>query len=197
MATLKQRMHKKNSSGSYDTVHLETSSSLVLRPSGRTVEQDLADYLPKTQASDTPPSTLKPSLVVGLSKFYCNQKEVAFKEDLEMTAKLCATMGLTFSTEAVDDANSFTEVTLPDKFIGCDYIETVTCREGSDYQSENIIFANSYCVADCASTMLIASPAELVRITMKLSADGSIFMYNDKPGFGSTYDIIILGYKFQ
>ena len=58
MATLKQRMHKKNSSGTYDTVHLETSSSLVLRPSGRTVEQDLADYLPKTQASDTPPSTL-------------------------------------------------------------------------------------------------------------------------------------------
>ena len=69
MATLKQRMHKKNSSGSYDTVHLETSSSLVLRPSGRTVEQDLADYLPKTQASDTPPSTLKSgSMVTGLSK---------------------------------------------------------------------------------------------------------------------------------
>lgn len=76
MATLKQRMHKKNSSGSYDTVHLETSSSLVLRPSGRTVEQDLADYLPKTQASDTPPSTLKSaSLIVGTSKAWIGINE--------------------------------------------------------------------------------------------------------------------------
>ena len=49
MATLKQRLHRKNSSGSYDTIHLETSSSLVLRPSGRTVEQDLEAYLPKVQ----------------------------------------------------------------------------------------------------------------------------------------------------
>ena len=71
MATLKQRMHKKNSSGTYDTVHLETSSSLVLRPSGRTVEQDLADYLPKTQASDTPPSTLKSGqLISGPNKAF-------------------------------------------------------------------------------------------------------------------------------
>ena len=76
MATLKQRMHKKNSSGTYDTVHLETSSSLVLRPSGRTVEQDLADYLPKTQASDTPPSTLKSaSLIVGTSKAWIGINE--------------------------------------------------------------------------------------------------------------------------
>ena len=29
MATLKQRLHKKNSSGSYDVVHLETEASLV------------------------------------------------------------------------------------------------------------------------------------------------------------------------
>ena len=75
MATLKQRMHKKNSSGSYDTVHLETSSSLVLRPSGRTVEQDLADYLPKTQASDTPPSTLKSGQIsIGNSVAYIKTK---------------------------------------------------------------------------------------------------------------------------
>lgn len=58
MATLKQRVHRMNSSGSYDTVHYETSSDLVLRPSGRTVEQDLTDYLPKVQNSDTAPSSL-------------------------------------------------------------------------------------------------------------------------------------------
>ena len=59
MATIKQRMWRKNASGTYDTIHLETESGLVLRPSGRTVEQDLTDYLPKTQDSDTPPETLK------------------------------------------------------------------------------------------------------------------------------------------
>ena len=85
MATLKQRMHKKNSSGTYDTVHLETSSSLVLRPSGRTVEQDLADYLPKTQASDTPPSTLKTGLMVtGDSKLWIGIKDLPMEVQLEM-----------------------------------------------------------------------------------------------------------------
>ena len=58
MAVLKQRLHQKNSSGTYDTVHWETESNLVLRPSGRTVEQDLADYLPEVQATDTVPETL-------------------------------------------------------------------------------------------------------------------------------------------
>ena len=85
MATLKQRMHKKNSSGTYDTVHLETSSSLVLRPSGRTVEQDLADYLPKTQASDTPPSTLKTGLMVtGESKAWIGINELPAEVNINM-----------------------------------------------------------------------------------------------------------------
>jgi hypothetical protein len=67
MATLTQRLHRKNSSGSYDTVHLETSSSLVLRPSGRTVEEDLAAYLPKVQDSDDVPESLKSGLVATAS----------------------------------------------------------------------------------------------------------------------------------
>lgn len=58
MATLKQRLHRKNSSGTYDTVHLESSSDLILRPSGRTVEQDLADYLPQVQNNDNVPQSL-------------------------------------------------------------------------------------------------------------------------------------------
>ena len=69
MATIKQRMWRKNESGTYDTIHLETESSLVLRPSGRTVEQDLTDYLPKVQDSDDPPATLK-SISMGSSRVY-------------------------------------------------------------------------------------------------------------------------------
>lgn len=58
MAVLKQRLHKKNTSNTYDTVHLESSSDLILRPSGRTVEQDLADYLPEVQSNDNVPESL-------------------------------------------------------------------------------------------------------------------------------------------
>ena len=73
MATLKQRLHRKNSSGTYDTVHLETSSSLVVRPSGNTVEADLAAYLPKVQNSDTVPESLRNQ---KLLYFGINLKEV-------------------------------------------------------------------------------------------------------------------------
>ena len=38
MATLKQRLHKKNSSGTYDTVYLETSASMVLMEDGTTAQ---------------------------------------------------------------------------------------------------------------------------------------------------------------
>jgi len=38
MATLKQRLYKKNASGGYDTIHLETSASAVLMSNGTTVE---------------------------------------------------------------------------------------------------------------------------------------------------------------
>lgn len=78
MATLKQRLHKKNSSGSYDTIHLETSSSLVLRPSGRSVEQDLADFLPEVQDNDNVPESLKSNkLVVGSSKAFILGKSIS------------------------------------------------------------------------------------------------------------------------
>ena len=38
MATLRQRLNRKNAAGGYDAVYLETSSDLVLRPDGTTVE---------------------------------------------------------------------------------------------------------------------------------------------------------------
>ena len=90
MATLKQRVHRMNSSGSYDTVHYETSSDLVLRPSGRTVEQDLTDYLPKVQNSDTAPSSLSAgSILTGntLAWIGLNNKILELKKssDIDIT----------------------------------------------------------------------------------------------------------------
>ena len=80
MATLKQRMWRKNNAGTYDTIHLETESSLVLRPSGRTVEQDLTDFLPEVQATDDVPETLKRrKLVIGNSKAFLLDKALAFE----------------------------------------------------------------------------------------------------------------------
>ncbi len=72
MATLKQRLHRKNGTA-YDIVHLETESNVVMRPSGNTVETDLTNYLPKVQDSDDVPEGLKSGqIVIGASKgYYC------------------------------------------------------------------------------------------------------------------------------
>ena len=42
MSILRQRLNRKNAGGSYDTIHLETESGLVLRTDGTTVEDALA-----------------------------------------------------------------------------------------------------------------------------------------------------------
>lgn len=79
MATLKQRLHRKNSAGTYDTIHYETSSDVVMRPSGRSVEQDLAAYLPEVQNNDNVPESLKSNkLVVGTTKAFTLGKEISF-----------------------------------------------------------------------------------------------------------------------
>ena len=41
MSIKKFRLNRKNSSGSYDTIHYETSSNIVMRPDGSTVEESL------------------------------------------------------------------------------------------------------------------------------------------------------------
>lgn len=43
MAILKQRMHRKNASGTYDVIHLETEAGVVLRSDGTTVEDALSN----------------------------------------------------------------------------------------------------------------------------------------------------------
>ena len=115
-----------------------------------------------------------------------------------MTAKLCGTMRVNIHVKysSTDDI-VYTEVALPDKFIGCDYIETVSCRNTNGNQSGTIVFANSYCYAGCTSTMLITRLDNLQQIAMKLSADGSIFMYNSLNNGGFSEYVMILGYKFQ
>ena len=45
MATLKRRLYRKNSSGTYDTVHLETEASLVYMSNGNTVENQLNSHV--------------------------------------------------------------------------------------------------------------------------------------------------------
>ena len=55
MATLKQRLHRKNSSGSYDVIHLETSASCVLLSSGTTVESKISSM--ETAISSKAPSS--------------------------------------------------------------------------------------------------------------------------------------------
>ena len=64
MATLKYRLNRKNASGTYDTIHYETSSNIVMRPSGRTVEQDLTDFLPRSQNTDDVPQSLTKGTIV-------------------------------------------------------------------------------------------------------------------------------------
>ena len=51
-------MHQKLSDGSYEDVYCKSESGLIYRPNGRTVEQDLAAYLPEYQNSDTVPENL-------------------------------------------------------------------------------------------------------------------------------------------
>lgn len=56
MATLRQRLHRKNATGTYDVIHLETESGLVLRSDGTTVEQAITDLTPTV--GESVPKTL-------------------------------------------------------------------------------------------------------------------------------------------
>lgn len=58
MAVLKRQVYRKNAEGTYDQVMYQTMSDVVLRPSGRTVEQDLEDFLPRAEATDNVPESL-------------------------------------------------------------------------------------------------------------------------------------------
>lgn len=63
MSVLKRQLFIKNQSGEYDQVMLQTTSEIVLRPNGNTLEQDLTAYLPTSKADDVIPATLTHGLV--------------------------------------------------------------------------------------------------------------------------------------
>ena len=58
MAIGRYLAHRKTADGSYEDVYLKSESGLIYRPNGRTVEQDLAAYLPEYQDSDAVPESL-------------------------------------------------------------------------------------------------------------------------------------------
>ena len=97
MATLKQRMWRKNNAGTYDTIHLETESSLVLRPSGRTVEQDLTDFLPEVQATDDVPETLH------FGRLHTNNKRPYIGTSDNIPARIVIESDNPLSYEIIDD----------------------------------------------------------------------------------------------
>ena len=45
MATLRRRLYRKNDTGTYDTVHMETEASLVYMSNGNTVENQLTSHV--------------------------------------------------------------------------------------------------------------------------------------------------------
>lgn len=71
MATLKRRLARKNDSGTYDPVHLETSSDLVVRPDGTTAEDYMSTIhegtpvLPVLSADPASPKTGQMWMVTG------------------------------------------------------------------------------------------------------------------------------------
>lgn len=75
MATLKHRMLRLNTEGTYDTIHLETESSVVLRPSGRTVEEDLADYLPEAQNNAETPTVTFGKFITNTERPYVGKSD--------------------------------------------------------------------------------------------------------------------------
>ena len=58
MANLKTSLRRKNASGTYDTILIQSESTIVDRPSGRTVEQDLNAFLPSVQNSTINPTNI-------------------------------------------------------------------------------------------------------------------------------------------
>lgn len=59
MSIVKQRLHRKNAAGVYDTIHLETSSDIVMQSAGMSLENRLSISLPKCHNTDDQPASLQ------------------------------------------------------------------------------------------------------------------------------------------
>lgn len=59
MTILRQRLHRKNDEGTYDIIHLETSSDSVMQSADISLEKCLATSLPKCHSTDDQPTSLQ------------------------------------------------------------------------------------------------------------------------------------------
>ena len=86
-------MHQKLSDGSYEDVYCKSESGLIYRPNGRTVEQDLAAYLPEYRDSDAVPESLNNGkLVITPNHAYIGPSKIDLTADTKYvhpTAKQC------------------------------------------------------------------------------------------------------------
>lgn len=82
MAVGRYIAHRKLADGSYEDVYTKSESGLIYRPNGRTVEQDLAAYLPEYQNSDDVPKSLKEGkLVVTPNHCYMGSNKIDLTKD--------------------------------------------------------------------------------------------------------------------
>ena len=121
MATLKQRLHRKNGS-TYDVVHLETESNVVMRPSGNTVETDLKNYLPKVQNSDDVPEGLTSGqIVTGNTKVFVCTGDGTIRTFKEEGGGSVPVLGVDFTytgeCQVIDDSNEVSGVQWRIKFL--------------------------------------------------------------------------------
>ena len=65
MGILKFRLNRKNSSGSYDTIHYESSSNIILRPDSTTVENSLISLETSYTSLNSEMTSLKTSVSNG------------------------------------------------------------------------------------------------------------------------------------
>ena len=65
MGILKFRLNRKNSSGSYDTIHYESSSNIILRPNSTTVENSLISLETSYTSLNSEMTSLKTSVSNG------------------------------------------------------------------------------------------------------------------------------------
>ena len=104
MATLRQRLHRKNATGTYDVIHLETESGLVLRSDGTTVEQAITDLTPTV--GESVPKTLK------CGALYVNSADSSFYlgNAADMPVKLITVMNV---EDYIPEGGGSSEPTVP------------------------------------------------------------------------------------
>lgn len=132
MATLKHRIRRKNSNGSYDVVHYETESGLVVRPNNETVEAALTKTLRITNAEDVVPGfnakidadTLQGKTAAELVEGYAKTTDLeSVKTSVSEGKKLIAAAVTDKGMETAADATFKTMADNIESIVGIDIID--------------------------------------------------------------------------